>query len=67
MRCPWRRQQVKASHGDLTRYGRQCIWPDGHVGAHEVPQRAKQANDGVWFNPDTGETLTQHGEEVQLW
>jgi hypothetical protein len=67
MRCPWRRQQVKASHGDLTRYGRRCIWNAGHVGAHEVPRRAKQANDGVWFNPETGETLTQHGEEVQLW
>lgn len=64
MRCPWRRQQVKASHGTLTRYGRQCIWELGHFGPHETPRRAKQANDGVWFNPETGDTLTQHEDEV---
>jgi len=59
MRCPWRRQQVKASHGWLTRYGRQCMWSANHTGPHEVPRRAKQSNSGVWFNPDTGETRTQ--------
>lgn len=59
MRCPWRRQQVKASHGWLTRYGRQCHWEAGHLGPHEVPRRAKQSNSGVWFNPGTSETFTQ--------
>lgn len=62
MRCPWRRQQVKASHGELTRYGRQCKWDADHPFPHELPRRAKQANNGVWFNPETGETFTQDNE-----
>lgn len=40
------------------------MWETGHVGPHETPRRAKQANDGVWFNIESGETLTQHDEEV---
>lgn len=58
--CPWRRQQTRASHGDLSTYGRRCMWQRGHLGVHEVPIRAKQSNDGVWVNPETGETFTQH-------
>lgn len=60
--CPWRRKSVRNSHGDLSSYGRQCFWQAGHYGPHETPPRAKQANSGVWFNPETGETLSQPGD-----
>lgn len=66
MRCPWRRASIKNSHGEITRYGRRCMWEEGHIGPHEVPRRAKQASDGVWFNPDTGDSLTQHDPEVGI-
>lgn len=58
--CPWRREQVRADHGQLSHYGRQCMWERHHVGPHEVPIRAKQSNAGVWYNPETGETITQN-------
>lgn len=64
--CPWRRAQVKNSHGEITRYGRRCMWQLGHVGPHETPPRAKQASDGVWFNPETGQSVTQHDGEVSF-
>ena len=62
--CPWRRAQIRSAHGETSNYGRRCMWKAGHLGPHEVPRRAKQANDGVWVNPDTGQTITQHADEV---
>lgn len=59
MRCPWRREQVRADHGDLSTYGRQCALKLGHHGPHAVPPAAKQSSRGVWYNPDTGRTTTQ--------
>lgn len=59
MRCPWRREQLRSDHGRLSRYGRRCRHQAGHADIHETPVRAKQANTGVWYNPETGETVTQ--------
>ena len=60
--CPWRRQQVRADHGKLDPYRRRCHLEPDHEGPHQLPPKAKQANDGVWVNPETGETITQHDE-----
>jgi len=59
MRCHWRREQVRAAHGALSPYGRQCELELGHTGPHVVPRAAKQSNKGVWYNPVTGKTITQ--------
>ena len=64
VRCPWRRLQVRADHGEVRPYGRRCALAAGHDGPHEVPARAKQANGGVWFDPEQGETFTQDEEEA---
>lgn len=59
MRCPWRREQVRSAHGDLSTYGRQCMHELGHPGPHVVPPAAKQSSRGVWYNPISGRTTTQ--------
>lgn len=67
IRCPWVKPQIRSAHGATTGYNRKCMWGIGHIGPHEVPPRAKQTSDGVWYNPETGQTLTQHQDEVELW
>jgi hypothetical protein len=57
--CPWRRAQVRSAHMAVSSYGRQCGGRRGHKGPHRTPPQSKQANHGVWYNPETGETETQ--------